>query len=172
MLLQKSKIQKDILRLTVSWKFAPLYFLALALSLCPSSPSRSALWSFFFDVLAQDVKLLLIRTFGDLIQWERKNDGREERLTAAYCSKIVKKVKLEKWCHYVLVFCGFKSGFWTVGGLVISYTSSWSGLTMHLCRNSVGTYWRAHQQLVREHSASVISAHWANVDWFLHKELN
>ena len=51
---------------------------------------------------------------------------------------------------------------------------SWSGLIM-LFRHSVGTYhWgkRAHTQLVREHSARVVSARLTIVDWSWPKEWN
>ena len=48
-----------------------------------------------------------------------------------------------------------------------------SGLTMLLSRHSVGTIWKqAHMQLVREHLVTVISAHWAIVDWSWHKGWN
>ena len=43
---------------------------------------------------------------------------------------------------------------------------SWSGSTMPLFRHSEGTYQeRAYTQFIREHSATVISARWASVDW-------
>ena len=48
-----------------------------------------------------------------------------------------------------------------------------SGLTMPLSRRSVGTYQeRVHTQLVREHSVTVVSAHWATVDWSWPREWN
>ena len=42
-----------------------------------------------------------------------------------------------------------------------------------LSRHSVGTYQvkPAHMQLVRKHSATVVSACWATVDWFWPKKL-
>ena len=47
-----------------------------------------------------------------------------------------------------------------------------SRLTMPLSSHSVGTYQeRAHMQLVMEHSATVVSARWATVDWSCSKEL-
>ena len=50
---------------------------------------------------------------------------------------------------------------------------SWSALTMPLSRHSVGTYpEKAHTQLVREHSATVISARRSTVDWSWPKEWN
>ena len=49
-----------------------------------------------------------------------------------------------------------------------------SGLTMPLSRHSVGIYIRkrAHTQLVRKHSVTVVSARWATVDWSRPKEWN
>ena len=48
-----------------------------------------------------------------------------------------------------------------------------SGLTMPLSRHSAEPIpKRVHTQLVREHSATVVSAHWAIVDWSWHKEWN
>ena len=50
---------------------------------------------------------------------------------------------------------------------------SQSGLTMPLSRHSVGTYPEtAYKQLVREYSATIVSACSATVDWSLHKEWN
>ena len=51
---------------------------------------------------------------------------------------------------------------------------SHSGLTMPLSRYSVGTYQErsSQTQLVREHSATVVSARWATVGWSWPKEWN
>ena len=50
---------------------------------------------------------------------------------------------------------------------------SWGGLTKPLSRHSVGTCLETvHTQLVREHSATVVSAGWATVDWSWLKEWN
>ena len=50
---------------------------------------------------------------------------------------------------------------------------NWSGLTT-LSKHRVGTYQgkRAHTQLVREHSATVVSARWATTDWSWPKKWN
>ena len=48
-----------------------------------------------------------------------------------------------------------------------------SGLTMPLCRHSVEPIKKwAHTQLVRQHSATVISVRWATMDWSWPKEWN
>ena len=46
-----------------------------------------------------------------------------------------------------------------------------SGLTMPLSRHSVGTYkgisLHQYMQLIRNHSTTVVSAHWVTVDWLI-----
>ena len=54
-----------------------------------------------------------------------------------------------------------------------SNIASWSGLTMlsrHSCETLSGK--QAHTQLLKEHSATVVSAHWATVDWSWPKKWN
>ena len=50
---------------------------------------------------------------------------------------------------------------------------NWSGLTMLLCRHSMGTYQGNEctcNSIIREHLATVLSACWATLDWFWPKK--
>ena len=81
---------------------------------------------------------------------------------------------LPQWYLYDPGHSANSAGGWLhLNTLTPSTQRSRSGLTMPLLRHSVGTVRnRNHMRLVREHSATVIWARWATVDWSWPKEWN
>ena len=76
-------------------------------------------------------------------------------------------------CKRPQSFCQSTGGRLHLNMLTPFTQRSWSELTMLLSRHSVGTYQEmSSRKLVKEHSVTDISAHWAIVDWSWPKEWN
>ena len=111
-----------------------------------SNPGRSGRRIFFSRVNFVCWLLFGVRSIRVLLQWHVKDPGHSAKSASG---------RLRINTHTPLT------------------QRSWSGPTMPLSRHNVGTYpERAHTQLVREHSATVVSVHWATVDWSWPKEWN
>ena len=110
-----------------------------------SNPSRSGRRIFFFRVNFVCWLLFGVRSTPVLPQWHVKDPGHSAKSAGG---------RLHLNTHTPLT------------------QRSRSGLTMPLSRHSLGTYPEtAHTLLVREHSATVVLARWAAVDWSWHKRV-